>query len=92
MKKYYKIKENGAARELPKSFAGSLGKPAGSSLGVVLELPVGRFLGISGSCPGAFSDLSGRSSGAFRELPRSCRGGAGRILNSSVFLCFSVIF
>ena len=49
------------------------------------------FWGISGSCPGAFSDLSGRSSGAFRELPRSCRGG-GEILTSSIVLCFLLLF
>ena len=49
------------------------------------------FWGISGSCPGAFSDLSGRSSGVFRELPRSCRGG-GEILTSSIVLCFLLLF
>ena len=49
------------------------------------------FWGISGSCPGTFSDLSGRSSGVFRELPRSCRRG-GEILTSSIVLCFLLLF
>ena len=60
MEKVLQNKGNGAARELLKSFAGSLGKPAGSSLGVGLGLPVG---------------LSGEFLGAVTEPFRTCLEG-----------------